>query len=251
MTWKKTVRLTVLLATACAVAAAVRLFLVTVICIPSDGGRPVFEAGDRVTVCRMAYGVRLWPMSRWGGRRVGEKRVARGEWVAFNDPSDGTGGALPPDRREMLIGCCLAVPGDSLWTDSLGTVYLSRPAGRRCRVAELPRKDAWVAVTPDNMHWYGRMLRLHEGLDAEVVAGRLRVDGRPVKSCRFRHDYYWMGAVEGQSLEGSGSFGFVPDDYVIGRLTHIVYSLDASLPWYARLRAGRLWKRVETVNLKP
>ena len=75
-------------------AAAIGVVLVrgcwvSLIEIPEDGERPVFMAGDRVAVNRMAYGLRLSPMRWWGDVRWWAEPVPRGDWVAFNDPSAG------------------------------------------------------------------------------------------------------------------------------------------------------------------
>lgn len=118
----------------CAVllAAAIGVVLVrgcwvSLIEIPEDGERPVFMAGDRVAVNRMAYGLRLSPMRWWGDVRWWAEPVPRGDWVAFNDPSVGEDDERFIDERDVFVGFCYAVPGDSLWIDSLGKVYRACP----------------------------------------------------------------------------------------------------------------------------
>lgn len=234
----------VLLAAAIGVALA-RWCWVFLLEISGDGERPVFMAGDRVAVDRTAYGLRLSPMRWWGYVRWGTSPVARGEWVAFNDPSAGVQDGRHIDERDVFVGFCYAVPGDSLWIDSSGKVYRSRPCGRRpCKVVELPRKDAYVALTPDNMQWYCRMVNLHEGARAAVVAGSLCVSGHFVSSFRFSHDYYWMSSANERNQADSRAFGFVPDTHIIGRLNRILYSWDATSPWYARFRTRRAMMKV-------
>lgn len=150
--------------------------------IPEDGERPVFMAGDRVAVDRTAYGLRLSPMRWWGYMRWGTSPVPRGEWVAFNDPSAGGQDKRYIDERDVFVGFCYAVPGDSLWIDSLGKVYRNRPRDHRpCRVVELPRRNAYVTLTPDNMQWYCRMINLHEGARAQSLPIRFVCQGI---SCR-------------------------------------------------------------------
>lgn len=234
-----------MLLAAAIVVALVRWCWVSLIEIPEDGERPVFMAGDRVAVNRTAYGLRLFPMRWWGYVRWGAKAVPRGEWVAFNNPSACGQDERCIDERDVFVGFCYAVPGDSLWIDSLGKVYRTRPqVGRPCRVVELPRKNAYVALTPDNMQWYCRMINLHEGVNAAIVRDSLCVSGYCVSSFRFTHDYYWMSSANERNHVDSRTFGFVPDTYVIGRLSRILYSWDTKEPWYARLRVRRTMMKV-------
>ena len=211
--WKKAVRWIALLVAALLVAGLVRLCWVTLVEIPGDGGRPVFLPGDRVAVNKTAYGLRFWPMRRLGYVRWGACKPERGEWMAFNDPSG---------------------------ADS-GQVHRQRPAGRDCRMVELPRKDAYVTITPDNIHWYQRMINLHEGAYATIIADSLCVSGHFVPSFRFSHDYYWVAAASPRGGADSRTFGFVPETHLIGRVSSILYSIDPEEPFYRMFRKGRFF----------
>lgn len=225
----------------------IRLFGGSLLRIPEDGERPVFYAGDRVWVNKTAYGVRL-PLMRWiGYRRWGDTPVERGEWTAFNDPSSPQD--TPIDERDVFIGYCFAVPGDSLWIDSLGGIHRRKPsAAHACKVVELPRKNAYVAITPDNILWYNQMINSHEGVRSAVIGDSLCVSGRCKKSFRFTHDYYWMSSADPKNHADSRTFGFVPETHLIGRLTRIFYSMDHTCPWYFPFRKERFLMKVNTGN---
>lgn len=227
------------------VLAVLRCCCVGLVEIPGEGARPVFLPGDRVAVNKTAYGLRLWPMRRWGHVRWGAEKPQKGEWMAFNDPAAAADGT--PDEAPVFVAYCQALPGDSLWVDSAGGVHLSRPAtaaGKTCRAVELPRKNAYVAITPDNVRWYAATISRHEGAKATVRGDSLFVDGQRVQSFRFSHDYYWVAAANPRGGADSRTFGFVPDTHLIGRLTRVVYSWDREAPWYARLRFRRMMMRV-------
>lgn len=223
---------------------------ISLIEIPGDGERPVFMAGDRVTVGKWAYGLRLSPMRWWGYVRWGDSKPARGEWVAFNDPSFGAD-SLCIDEHDVFVGYCYAIPGDSLWVDGKGHVHRYKPrGGKKCKSVELPRKDAYVTITPDNIQWYNRIINTHEGLHSAIISDSLCVSGHFVSSYRFKHDYYWVASANAHNLADSRTFGFVPDTYLIGRLGHILYSWDADAPWYAPFRFSRTWMKVGRENMK-
>lgn len=240
---KKAAWLCAVLSVAAIGVVLIRRCWVFLVRIPEGGESPVFMAGDRVAVDCTAYGLRLSPMRWWGYVRPGARNVPRDEWVAFNDPSEGGHSGRDIDERDIFVGCCYAVPGDSIYMDSSGKVYRDRPRDRLCRVVELPRKNAYVALTPDNVRWYCRMINLHEGGHAAVTRDTLRVSGYAVSSFRFTHDYYWMSSADERNHADSRTFGFVPDTYIIGRLSWILYSWDSTSPWYARLRVRRTMMR--------
>lgn len=259
---KKIGRLLVILFVVVTVMGIVRTTIITFIRIPGNGEQPVFQAGDRVALLRTAYGIRLTPMSKLGYVRWGTRQARRGDWIAFNNPTTGDADTTPVDRRELFVGYCYAAPGDSLWIDSVpiykkknGTIGLKfnvhrkKPVGiNRYKVVQLPRKNAYVDITPDNIHWYAHMINLHEGEQATITGDSLFVGGRYMPNFRFIHDYYWISSADSRNKADSRSFGFVPDTYLIGRISRIVYSIDPEAPWYTSLRAGRTMKKIPHID---
>ncbi len=249
--WRQAGRWLSVILVAALVVLAVRILGVSLIAVPDDSACPVFLPGDRVTVGKASYGLRLFPMRQWGYVRLGGRQVERGEWVAFNDPSDGYPDTLCIDERPVMLAYCAARPGDSLWVDRKGRVLRLRPIGHRfCKVVELPRKYAYVHITPDNVRWYSHIINLHEGLESTVKGDSLFVDGHHVTAFRFGHDYYWMASASQENQVDSRTYGFVPDTHVIGRLRRVFYSWDNTAPWYARLRFHRTLMEVGREKLK-
>lgn len=76
--------------------------------------------GDRVLVNKWSYGLRLPLMRLWGYRRWRERPVRQKDIVVFNNPADLTQQSI--DRREVFIGRCAGIPGDTLIVDSLFTL---------------------------------------------------------------------------------------------------------------------------------
>lgn len=226
------------------VVLAVRYYGVFLLEIPEDGERPVFMAGDRVVVDRTAYGLRLSPMSWWGYTRIGEKPVKRGEWVAFNIPLE-ENDSLCVDEQDIFVGYCLAVPGDSLWIDRWGEVHRHKLGGKGSgRAVELPRKNVYMEITPENIRWYCRIINRHEGVHAAIIHDSLCVSGHFVSGFRFNHDYYWMSSANRDNHADSRTFGFVPDTHIIGRLRRVLYSWNADTVWHSRLRGERTLMQV-------
>lgn len=225
-----------------AVILLIRLFGVSLIEIPENGERPVFSAGDRVLVNKTAYGLRFCVGQGGVPVRWGMSPVQRGDWLAFNNPAATD---VPLSRRDVFIGFCYAVPGDTLWVASSGNISCVRPkdCGKR-KMIILPRKGRYVRITPDNIRWYQRVINNHEGIKAEIIGDSLCVGGHIVGKYRFMHDYYWVSSAAPQNHADSRTFGFVPFSHVIGKLTYVLYSWDKTRPWYARFRQDRLLMKV-------
>lgn len=90
----------------------------------------------------------------------------------------------------------------------------------------VPAKGKKVEVYPWNINLLCNTLVHHEGRKASVKNDTLFVDGKPVTTCVFRKDYYWMASNNPVNLCDSRLFGLVPHDHLIGRVMTIWYSSD-------------------------
>ena len=91
--------------------------------IPSTGMENSLYRGERILVNKWSYGLRLPFISLWGYHRWGDKPVRKDDILVFNYPANLSQTAI--DQREVYIGRCLGVPGDTLWVDSLFSVIPS------------------------------------------------------------------------------------------------------------------------------
>ena len=105
---------------AVAVVLLLRGFAFTSCLIPSTGMENSIFQGERILVNKWSYGLRVPFMSLFSYHRWCESPVRRQDIVVFNNPA----GIRQPviDRREIYIGRCIGVPGDTLFIDSLFSV---------------------------------------------------------------------------------------------------------------------------------
>ena len=220
-----------------------RLFMVSLLVIPQEGERPVFYAGDRVLVNKLSYGVRI-PFIHWFGyHRLGKGTVDIGHWVAFNNPIASP--KVQIDRKEVFVGRCIALPGDTLWINAQGRVngYRKRSQGYIWPIV-VPRKGQTIQFTPWTLNFYSEAIGNHEAARCGVIDNALYIHGKVATSFRFKHDYYWMASADSVHLNDSRVFGFVPQSHLIGRLVGIVYSVDSNKPWYKKIRLNRCFKGI-------
>lgn len=262
--WKLTVAF---LTGAMLVAALLRSCVVTSCLIPSTGMETTLYKGERVFVNKWSYGLRLPFM--WGGyHRWGNGDVDRGDVVVFNNPANFSERSI--NRREVFIGRCIGLPGDTLAVDSLFAAKLVGEADFEClslwerykeqlmladsivheepvrelRPLIIPKRGQAVRVTPWNMTLLRNTLVLHEGRYAEVHDDTLYIDGRQVWQCYFTQDYYWVGSDNSANLSDSRLFGFVPESHLIGRATVVWFSQKEREGVPRGIRWNRMLKRV-------
>ena len=206
-------------------AAAMLLFrglAFAIYTVPESGIKPWLIGGDRVLVNRWSYGLRtggekFFPYSRWFGKKIG-----KGELVAFNYPLDTLNNV---SSRPVYAAFCMAGPGDTVIVDH--------------NIIIPPRKCRMVEVTPWNIKLLCNTFRLHEHRMADIVNGKLILDGKETRYAYFSKNYYWMSVMPGDASPDSRYYGFVPEDHVIGRIVMIVYSKGNSESFFGSFRKNR------------
>ena len=98
----------------------------------------------------------------------------------------------------------------------------------------IPKKNANIKLTPDNVIRYQRCIEVYEGNTFENKSGKIFINGKETDNYTFKMDYFWMmGDNRHHSLD-SRYWGFVPEDHVVGK---------ASLIWFS-YENGPRWKRL-------
>ena len=134
--------------------------------------------------------------------------------------------SIKPDNDSTLGE---VFPYDTLhaWTrDNYGPIWI-------------PKKGVTLVLTPENYSLYERVIRVYEGNELEMKAGKIFLNGREENKYTFKMDYYW---VLGDALHGSQDsryWGFVPEDHVVGKAWLIWGSWEKGVRW------SRLFKKIE------
>ena len=105
----------------------------------------------------------------------------------------------------------------------------------------VPAKGSYVRISP----WVSDLYKLTiERFEQDKPTTKNQPSGKDSLQSvlhRFHHNYYWVISGDESNFFDSRTFGFVPEEFVLGRVETVLYSLDASQPFTRRLRRGRIF----------
>jgi len=114
----------------------------------------------------------------------------------------------------------------------------------------IPKKGATINLDRKNIAIYHRCIRNYENNSLEVEPdGKVRINGEVTTTYTFKYDYYWMMGDNRHNSADSRSWGFVPEDHVVGKPILVWLSLDKDRGLFnGGIRWNRLFRMVESFN---
>ncbi len=110
----------------------------------------------------------------------------------------------------------------------------------------IPRRGATIELNERNLELYHRCIINYEGNRMERRAdGVILINGQPATTYTFRYDYYWMMGDNRHNSADSRSWGFVPEDHIIGKPILVWLSIDKDRSIFnGGIRWSRMFRRV-------
>ena len=103
-----------------------------------------------------------------------------------------------------------------------------------------------LKLPQDNLPIYERVIRNYEGNDLQVREdGKIYINGKETDTYQFKMNYYMMLGDNRDNSADSRSWGFVPEDHIVGKPLFVWLSIDKDRGWFdGRIRFGRFFKCV-------
>ena len=105
----------------------------------------------------------------------------------------------------------------------------------------IPRKGATIELNDLNLAFYSRCITAFEGNSLSIKDGQILINGNPANSYTFKYDYYFMMGDNRHNSQDSRSWGFVPEDHIVGKPILIWLSTDKDRSLF---NGGIRWKRI-------
>lgn len=101
---------------------------------------------------------------------------------------------------------------------------------------QVPYKGKVVDFTKENIAYYRRIIAAYEGHKLEEKADGIYIDGKKTTTYTVQMNYYWMMGDNRYQSADSRTWGFVPEDHLVGK---------ASMTWFSsNPEYGIRWDRV-------
>lgn len=137
---------------------------------------------------------------------------------------------MPQEARPMFP---YDTPLSKGWTvDNYGPIYI-------------PKAGATTALNLENLPLYQRIIGVYEQNKLEVKDNKIFINGVESNSYTFKMDYYWAMGDNRHNSEDSRSWGYVPEDHIVGKPLFIWFSTKNG-----KIANGINWDRLFTTANK-
>ena len=113
----------------------------------------------------------------------------------------------------------------------------------------IPKKGTTINLNRDNIALYSRCIVNYENNKLEVKNGEYFINGVKSTTYTFGMDYYWMMGDNRDRSADSRSWGFVPEDHVVGNPVFVWLSIEKDKPMFnGGIRFNRLFRSVSSLD---
>jgi len=110
----------------------------------------------------------------------------------------------------------------------------------------IPKAGETISISPGTLPIYEKVILTYEhNKNARITNGKLYLNGQPVTKYTFKQDYYFMMGDNRHNSNDSRYWGFVPEEYLVGKAVLVWMSVDSTASFSNRIRWNRLFHAIE------
>ena len=106
----------------------------------------------------------------------------------------------------------------------------------------VPFKSMMIKLSRENLMPYNRTISSLEKKRIKNNRGLFYVNGNEEKNFTFNHDYYFMIGDNRHDSNDSRFWGFVPEEYIIGKAVIVLFSVNPDEKGLKKIRWNRFFK---------
>lgn len=241
------------------IAIILKLFVVDAFKIPTSSMKDTLLEGDFILVNKLSYSLSTPHQIPFIGERLSRSEIMdmgkpeRNDVIAFEIPSE----LYNPDSKEyaILIKRIIGMPGDTLEIKNqevfINGLKLRNPSFLHINLSGqpienldknlfpydgkwtienfgpvvIPRKGMTVELNPKNIMLWQNAINQDFGKKVISVEGTvINLNGKPLREYTFEKDFYFVLGDNRRNSIDSRYFGFVPEEWIIGKALLIYWS---------------------------
>jgi len=110
----------------------------------------------------------------------------------------------------------------------------------------IPKRDATIELDEKNIALYERCIVNYEHNNLKIENGKIYINDQLVNTYTFKYNYYFMMGDNRHNSADSRSWGFVPEDHIVGKPILVWLSLDKDRSLFnGGIRWNRLFRFVD------
>lgn len=266
-------------------ALLLKIFVVDAFKIPTGSMKNTLLEGDFILVNKLAYSFSTPHQVPFWGKRLDRMEIAStgkpefNDVVAFEIPANFYDPAA--SDYSILIKRIIGLPGDTIELKDQ-ELYINRikyrtPSFIKINLNDkpfvkadskifpydskwnlenygpivIPKKGMTVELTPKNiLQWQNAINSEQEKKAISVEGTVITLNGTPIRDYTFEKDYYFVLGDNRQNSIDSRYFGYVPEDWIIGKAVMIYWSQmpvqsSGISEYFSSIRFSRLMQTID------